>query len=137
MAISKQELVQLAQFRNALRRFLHFSESRARAAGLTPQQHQMLLSIKGMPERDWATPGEIAEALQVGHNAAVQLVNRAEEAGLVVRSEHATDRRSVAVSLTPKGDAVLEALSEEHKQELARIGHILASVSHMVDGTGR
>lgn len=125
MTISKQEFVQLARFRSALRRFLRFSEERARAAGITPQQHQMLLAIKGTAERDWATPGEIAEALQINHNAAVGLVKRAEAAGLVRRSPHPEDRRRVCVALTEKGEAVLTALTAEHKRELERIAPAL------------
>ncbi len=128
MSISKAELVRLAQFRATIRRFLRFSESRARAAGLTPQQHQMLLVIKGTPERDWATPGEIAGNLQINHNAAVGLVNRAEATGLVVRTPHPHDRRRVCVTLTVRGEAVLLALAAEHKQELQRLAPALAGL---------
>lgn len=125
MALSKQEYVKLAQFRAQVRSFLHFSETRARAAGLTPQQHQMLLAIKGTPDREWATPGEIAAALQVGHNAAVGLVTRAETAELVSRSPHPEDGRSVCVSLTPRGEDLLHALTLEHRRELARMAPAL------------
>lgn len=134
MAISKQELVKLAQFRAAIRGFLRFSESRARAAGITPQQHQMLLAIKGMRDRDWATPGELAEALQVNHNAAVGLVTRAEAAGLVARAPHPKDGRRVCVTLTDHGEAVLGALSEEHKQELDRMAPVLSGLISMLKG---
>ncbi|HEY3365217.1 MAG TPA: MarR family transcriptional regulator [Symbiobacteriaceae bacterium] len=106
----------------------HFSESRARAAGLTPHRHQMLLAIRGTPGRDWATPGEIAEALQINHNAAVGLVNRAESAGLVARSAHPVDRRRVCASLTPLGEEILEALSVDHRREPARIAPALAEL---------
>ncbi|MGE5676219.1 MAG: MarR family winged helix-turn-helix transcriptional regulator [Mycobacterium leprae] len=120
-SVTKADYVRLARFRSALRQFMRFSELRARAAGLTPQQHQMMLAIKGRPDRDWATVGELAEVLQVNHNAAVGLVRRAEEAGLVTRTPHPADRRSVCVGLTPKGEAMLAALSAEHKQELDRL----------------
>lgn len=124
--ITKKDLVALAQFRGAMRRFLKFSEEKARSAGLTPQQHQMMLATRGLfPDRDWATPGEIAESLQVNHNAAVGLVKRAVQAGLVIRSPHPHDRRSVCVSVTPKGEAILEALSAEHKKELERISAVM------------
>lgn len=134
MAISKQDLVKLAQFRASIRDFLRFSESQARAAGITPQQHQMLLAIKGRPDRDWATPGEIAESLQVNHNAAVGLVTRAEAAGLVSRSPHPRDRRRVCVTLTEQGEAMLRALAEEHKRELDRMAPVLAGLLAMLRG---
>jgi DNA-binding MarR family transcriptional regulator len=134
MAIEKEAYVQLARFRAAIRSFLHFSEVRARAAGLTPQQHQMLLAIKGQPERDWATPGEIALFLQVGHNAAVGLVTRAEAAGLVRRGDHPIDGRKVAVSLTPLGEGLLEELSADHRRELERLAPTLGSLLMMLEG---
>lgn len=136
MAISKQELIKLARFRASIRSFLRFSESRVRVAGMTPQQHQMLLAIKGTPDRDWATPGEIAEALQVNHNAAVGLVTRAEAAGLVSRSPHPEDRRRVCVSLTEQGEALLRTLSEEHKRELERMAPVLAGLLEMLQEDG-
>jgi DNA-binding MarR family transcriptional regulator len=134
MAIEKGAYVQLARFRAAIRSFLHFSEERAGAAGLTPQQHQMLLAIKGQPERDWATPGEIAAFLQVGHNAAVGLITRAEAAGLVRRGDHPVDRRKVAVSLTPQGEGLLEVLAADHRRELERMAPTLESLLTMIGG---
>lgn len=125
MGIKKEDFIKLAQFRAAMREFVRFSESRARAAGLTPQQHQMLLSIKGTPERDWATPGEIARALQINHNAAVGLVTRAEAAGLVRREMDPEDRRRVRVNLTAQGEALLAVLTVEHKQELEQMAPVL------------
>lgn len=125
MAIKKEDYLQLAQFRASLRSFLRFSEERAREAGLTPQQHQMLLAIKGQPERDWATPGEIATFLQVNHNAAVGLITRAEAAGLVQRAPHPQDGRKVSVSLTARGEEILAELSAEHRREIERMAPTL------------
>lgn len=132
MAISKQDLIKLSQFRSAIRSFLRFSESKAREAGLTPQQHQVLLAIKGMPDRDWATPGEIAAALQVNHNAAVGLVTRAEMARLVTRAPHPEDRRRVCVALTEQGEALLSELAAEHKRELERMAPVLECLLAML-----
>ncbi len=130
--IDKAEYVRLAQFRSSLRRFVRFSESQARKAGLTPQQHQMLLAIKGTPDREWVTAGEIAEALQVNHNAAVGLVQRAESAGLVTRSTDDEDRRRVRVSLTEQGEEILSNLSVEHKAELGRLAPVLAELLKII-----
>lgn len=136
--VSKEEMVRLAHFRSSLRHFLRFSELQARAAGITPQQHQMLLAVKGFsPERDWVTVGEVAESLQVAHNAAVGLVQRAEASGLVTRSVHPDDRRAICVALTPQGEAVLAALTVEHKRELGRIlpvlTDLLAGIAYELD----
>jgi DNA-binding MarR family transcriptional regulator len=119
--IAKAEYEQLARFRRTLRRFLRFSEVAARAQGLTPQQHQMLLAIKGMPGRDWATIGELAEALQLHHNAIVQLVDRVAALHLVQRVSDSADRRVVQVRLTVDGEHKLTTLTTQHHDELRRL----------------
>ena len=126
--ITKTEFEQLARFRRALRHFLRFSELAAREEGLTPQHHQMLLAIKGMPGRDWATITELAEALQLHHNAIVQLVDRAAALDLVVRAANPADRRIVQVRLTPTGEHKLDKLTAMHRDELRRLGEDLATI---------
>jgi DNA-binding MarR family transcriptional regulator len=116
--ISKADYEALAAFRAALRRFLRFSEQGARAVGLTPQQHQLLLAVKGQPGRDWASISDLAAALQVRHHAAVGLVDRCERAGLVARGPDPVDRRQVRVTLTPHGEAILAGLSSRNRREL-------------------
>lgn len=128
MILTKQEYIRRAQFRSAVRRFLRSSELQARQAGVTRQQHEMMVAIKGTPARDWATLGEIAEALQINHNAAVGLVNRAAAAGLVTRSPHPDDGRRVCVSLTPEGEAILADLSDGLRQELQRMAPVLEAL---------
>ncbi|HVB88137.1 MAG TPA: MarR family transcriptional regulator [Candidatus Dormibacteraeota bacterium] len=111
----------LARFRYQVRKFLRFSEQAARAAGVTPQQHQLMLGVAGFTGRGWANISELAEFLQERHNAVVELVSRALRAGLVRKSPSAPDRRVVRVVLTPKGRAILMKLSAEHRKELQRI----------------
>ena len=76
LELSKEDYESLASFRGALRRFLRFSEEGARAAGITPQQHQALLAVMGQNGRDWASISEIAEFLQLKHHTAVGLIDR-------------------------------------------------------------
>lgn len=113
-------LHQLADFRYQLRKFLRFSEGAARANGLTPQQHQLLLGIAGFTGRGWATVTELAEFLQERHNAVVGLVQRAERCGLIRKEHSAGDRRVVRVYLLPKGEKVLAKLTELHQGEVRR-----------------
>ncbi len=120
--VSKADYETLAAFRYALRQFLHFSEEAASAVGLTPQQHQALLTIKGYPGRDYMTIGELAERLRIRHHSAVGLVDRLEAQNLVARQGAEADRRQVYVTLTPHGLSVLERLSTVHRAELRRIG---------------
>ena len=112
---------ELAQFRYTLRRFLRFSEKAARACGVTPQQHQLMLGIAGFAENGRATISELAEFLQERNNSVVGLVERAAESGLVKRREGKTDRRQVVVTLTPGGKEILATLSHLHQDEVRRL----------------
>lgn len=112
----------LAAFRHALRQFLTFSEAAAREAGLTPQQHQALLAIKGHPSGGPVTIGDLAGQLLIRHNSAVELTNRLVGGGFVEKVTGADDRRQVILVLTDAAEAVLDALSSSHLTELRRSG---------------
>lgn len=124
-AIDKADYEALHAFRSAIRRFLRFSEDGARAAGLTAQQHQLLLAVKGQHGRDWATITDLAESLQIRHHAAVGLVDRCERAQLVARSPDPIDRRQVRVRLTEKGERILAGLSARNLRELSALRQAL------------
>jgi DNA-binding MarR family transcriptional regulator len=118
----------LARFRYHLRQFLRFSEKAARASGLTPQQHQLLLGVAGHTGRGWANIGELAEFLQERHNAVVGLVDRAAGRGLVRKVPGEGDRRFVCVHLTPLGADLLAQLSQAHREEAGRlVSRVLAA----------
>jgi DNA-binding MarR family transcriptional regulator len=117
-SVRKSDYIALAEFRYQLRRYLRFSEAAAREAGIEPQQHQLLLALKGLPEGEEPIVGTLAERLQIQHQSAVGLIDRSEERGLVRRSRGADDRRTVLVALTPEGERILAALSRTHRDEL-------------------
>lgn len=118
----EREIVRnLARFRYTLRCFLRFSERAARACGVTPQQHQLMLGIAGFSASGTATISELAEFLQERNNSVVGLVERAAERGLVHRQSAATDRRQVLVTLTPRGEEILNRLSQLHRDEVRRV----------------
>jgi len=120
--IAKDHYELLASLRYRLRRFLQFSGEAAVAAGLTPQQHQALLAIKGFPGRECVSIGELAERLQVKHHSAVGLVDRLVGRQLVRRVPSQADRRRVEISVTAKGEALLRRLSAAHLAELREQG---------------
>jgi len=126
--LTKAEYELLAMFRYVLRQFLHFSEEAARAIDLQPQHHQVLLMVKGFPERDWVTIKELADRLQIRHHSAVELVKRLAVQGLLARTHAANDRRQVQISLTIHGAEVLEQLSAVHKAELNQLAPQLMSL---------
>jgi DNA-binding MarR family transcriptional regulator len=119
---TQSDYERLAAFRYALRCFMEFSQSAAREAGLTPQQHQALLVIKGMPRDRGVTIGDLASWLLVRHHSAVELVDRLEENGLLRRGSDGQDARRALLALTAKGEAALLQLSAAHLEELSRIG---------------
>jgi len=118
----------LAEFRYAIRRFLAFSKAAAAEAGLTSQQHQALLTIKGVAGDAGLSIGALAERLLVKQHTAVELVDRLERAELVRRGADPADGRRVLVSLTEEGEQRLRALSSAHLDELRSIGPALSAI---------
>ena len=133
-AIAKTSYEALAEFRYALRKFLAFSEAAASEAGLTPQQHQALLSIKGAPGADWLSISQIAERLLVRHHTAVELVDRLVKLGLVVRKADPDDGRRIRVHVTKEGEEALRVLSVNHIEELKSIRPTLRKLLRQFDG---
>ncbi len=117
----------LARFRASLRRFLRFSEEAARFAGLTPQQHQALLALRGGGGEPM-TIGDLAVELAVRHHSAVGLVDRLVAKQLVERVRSSADRRQVRVRLTAHGLSALRGLAAAHRDELRRVGPELAAL---------
>lgn len=120
--LKKSQYEALSEFRYQLRRFLHFSETAAKEAGLTPLQYLLMLHVRGFPGRDWATVNELSDRLQMQHHGVVALLTRCEEAGLVLRQKSKIDRRMVEVHLQAKGAAQLERLAALHEAELRSLG---------------
>ncbi|HWX50662.1 MAG TPA: MarR family transcriptional regulator [Roseomonas sp.] len=122
----------LAMFRHVLRRFLAFSESAAQEAGLTPQQHQALLVIRGSPNHSISV-GELAEQLLVRHHSAVELADRLSHAELLRREADLADRRRVRLVLTPRAEGLLTELSATHREELRRLRPMLVKLLASLD----
>lgn len=124
-SLTLRDYESLAEFRHQIRRFLRFSERAARDAGLEPRQHQVLLALKGLPPSVRPKIVEVAERLQIQHHSAVELVNRLEAGGFVLRERGSEDRREVLLRLTSKGERVLRELSLHHREELRSQGPAL------------
>jgi len=121
--VSLEQFRALSEFRYQIRKFQHFSEKAARARGLEPRQHQLLLAIKGFAGGGRGpTIGYLAERLQVRHNRAVELVDRLETRGMVHRQTGEHDRRQVIVALSDAGEQILKDLATEHIAEIQQIG---------------
>jgi DNA-binding MarR family transcriptional regulator len=104
-ALTNSDVVAVAEFRAALRRFLRRTERIARQSGLTPQRYQLLLMVKGAPDgSEQSTVTELAERMQLAQSTVTELVSRAEEAGLLEREQSQTDARVAHLRLTQEGE---------------------------------
>ncbi len=112
----------MAELRYQIRRFLRFSEETAREAGLEPQQYQLMLALKGLPDGVRGRMGEIADRLQIQHHSTVELADRLARRGIIRRRRGTEDRREVLLELTPKGEKTLRELALRHREELRRVG---------------
>ena len=123
--LTQQDFERLLEFRVTLRRFQRWSEDQAQAAGLTHVQHQLLVAIKGHPGGEPPTVGDLAGYLLLRPHSAVELVDRAELAGLVERTRDPADGRVVRVRLTPEGDQILHRLTRAHLERLYELANVL------------
>lgn len=125
--VSELGFRRLAEFRHRIREFLHYSEEAARAEGIEPQQHQLLLTLKGLPPDVRPTLSTLAERLCLRHHSTVELVDRLVERGAVRRIHPREDHREVLIELTPAGMILLHRLSHLHWKELRISGPALSA----------
>ncbi len=124
----------LAELRYLIRCFLNFSEEQARAADIEPQQHQLLLVLKGLKPPERPTIATIARRLQIRHNSAVELVQRSVERGMVGRRTASEDRREASLYVTAQGAHVLRRLSFAHRSELRSAAPVLVKALEALVG---
>ncbi len=140
-ALTTADYRRQAEFRYRLRRFLHFSEEAARTNGIEPQQHQLLLAIRGLPAGARPTVSALSERLYLRHHSTVELIDRLEKQGLAARRHGDADRREVLVELTRQGEAVLERITRSVWAELGEAGgplaESLAVLMECIAGSGR
>lgn len=135
-AVIPVDYASLHDFRFAIRRFLAFSEDAARAIGIDPQQHQLLLSIRASDHESGLTIGEAADSLLLRHHSTVELVDRAIRNDLVTRTRDSDDRRVVRLGLSPRGESVLRELSQHHVRELRAAGPALVNLLASILNSG-
>ena len=135
--LSSAEYQALAELRYRIRRFLREGDIVASETGLEPQQYLLLLMIRGIPAGQEATVSNLAERLVLKHHSVVELIDRMEAHGYVRRSRSREDRRSVLVSLLPRGEKLLEQVAQHRVGELRASGAALASAIAALLKNGR
>ena len=119
---SQPNIHAMAELRYQIRLFLRFSENAARQAGIEPQQHQLLLAVKGLPHGSKPTIGVLAERMQLQPHSTVGLIDRLAERGFLLRLRATDDRRQVLIKLTHDGEKFLQKLASHHLHELLSVG---------------
>jgi DNA-binding MarR family transcriptional regulator len=137
MTLAQTDFERLLELRTGLRHFLRWSEHRAKAAGLTPAQHQLLLAIRGHHDPSGPTISDVADYLVLRHHSAVGLVDRAVAAGLIERRPDPEARGTVRLALTGAGEARLDALTETHLEELAHLGPMMRALWRALERSAR
>lgn len=125
--LTTAEYQALAELRYRIRKFLREGDTVATESGLEPQQYLLLLMIRGIPAGQEATVSSLAERLVLKHHSVVELIDRMEAHGYVRRTRSREDRRSVLVSLLPRGDKLLEEVAQHRVGELRASGAALAN----------
>jgi DNA-binding MarR family transcriptional regulator len=114
-----------ADLRAALRAFLRRSEEISRRNGLTPRQYLLLLMVKGARDgSERSTITDLVDRLALTQSTVTELVQRAQDAELLVREPSASDGRVVYLRLTAKGERLVTAAFNElgpERQALLRL----------------
>jgi DNA-binding MarR family transcriptional regulator len=138
MSADQSLLRSLAEFRFEMRKFISFSEIASERSGIPTQQYQLMQVIAAIPDDQQASITYLAERMVLRHNSAVELVDRAERAGLVRRESDPRDLRRSLVHLTPEGLKILQQLVEEHLKELTpRCEHLISALRELQDAVER
>ncbi|HLW54284.1 MAG TPA: MarR family transcriptional regulator [Candidatus Angelobacter sp.] len=120
--LREAEYTALAEFRYQVRKFQRHMQEQVRRLGVNPQQYQLVLAVKGLPEGQSPTIGALAERMQLNHNSTVELVDRCERRGLLRRDRAGQDRRQVILSITGRGENLLRKLGSTARGELLGSG---------------
>lgn len=129
-ALSEIEYEALANLRYKIRKFRQFSGKAAEKLGLTRQQHQALLAIKGLGIGGRMTLSDLASKLFLASTEAAELVASLQEAGLVAID--ARQKRRPAVMLTEQAEELLHRLTSAHLYEIREMAPELMQALRML-----
>jgi DNA-binding MarR family transcriptional regulator len=128
--VAESEILAVAAFRFALRRFEQQTDTIVRACGLTPQRYLLLLAVRSAEATDgFATGTQIANDLQMPQTTVADLISRAVGVGLLAKNSGAVDGRVVHITTTPEGDERLARAIGRLAGERANLEHALSQAA--------
>jgi DNA-binding MarR family transcriptional regulator len=115
-SLSDVDYAALANLRYRIRKFRQFSTKAAEKLGLSPQQHQALLAIKGLGSGEQMSVSTLAARLFVPAASAAELTRSLEGRGYV--TIEVKQRRRTIARLTDKAEEILRRLTPAHLYEI-------------------
>lgn len=83
--------------------------------------------------KETTTPGAIASHLKISTASTTKLLDRLESAGHIIRQPHPTDRRALAISITPKTQrAAMETVGRQHAKRFHAAARLSAAERDVV-----
>src|SRR6187399_1241684 len=103
------------------------TEGNVKVFGLNVGEFKVLLRLREAND-DALTAGALADMLDLSPSAMTNRLDRLEEDGLVSRARDTEDRRSVLVSITPRGEEVVgQAVERQAKEESSLLAVLSAT----------
>ncbi|MBB3591015.1 DNA-binding MarR family transcriptional regulator [Rhizobium sp. BK529] len=129
-ALSEIEYEALANLRYRIRKFRQFSGKAAEKLGLTRQQHQALLAIKGLGVGGRMSLSNLGDKLILTAVENAELAASLREAGLVsIDTKH---KRRQTLMLTEQAEELLRRLTSAHLYEIREMAPELMQALRML-----
>ncbi|PSK92714.1 MarR family winged helix-turn-helix transcriptional regulator [Taibaiella chishuiensis] len=84
-----------------------------------PFSHTDLLTLSLLHEHGSLLPSELSELERISAQAISQVINKLDEAGCIRKKADKTDKRKTALSLTPRGEKILQDNWQQKNEWLA------------------
>jgi DNA-binding MarR family transcriptional regulator len=110
------------------------TEATVKRFGLNSGEFHTLLKLRVAPDHQLPA-GDLAEHLDLSTGAMTNRLDGLEELGLVTRERAVADRRSVLVTMTPKGrDMLIQAVEAAGKEETALLSALTDAQRRQLNG---
>jgi len=116
----------LGRFKRLAQHLSRETEKTFAAHGLTAPSFDVLATLRRSGPPYALSPGDLLDTMMITSGTMTNRIDQLEKAGLVRRTHNPDDRRSVIISLTDEGFAVIDAAVTAHVRTQARLTSILS-----------